>query len=739
MRHRMSVVAFGLVAVLGLAGSAGADVPRGSDSGRRPSGTRIAGSRDSFTATGACSVAGNGTVHCWGAQRRITLASADVPFSDPVQITGVSSAVAVSVGRLSACALRSDGKVLCWGDNFSLQLGREPRTLDTLPAAEVPNLSDVVQIAVGSFHVCAVTVRSSVLCWGGNSSSQLAQEGVAMSATPVQVPGVSALSLSAAAFHTCALRNNGTVACWGGNDSGQAHPESFAVTLTEPREVSVAGIVDISAGATHTCAVVADGTVTCWGRNIERQIDRSVISAREFRVVPGVTNVVSVAALTAATCALIADGTIRCWGANQGALVQPAVTGAVDIASACALIADGSTTCFGIASPSVTSRDDPYSTKARSIALGDNHSCARRLNGSLACWGENSLGQLGDGTATDRPTPVPVLDNTQSVVGASVAAGAAHGCMRTASGGAQCWGDNAFGQLGDLKGGGVRDTLTVIDHGFTPLANVVAVTNGTRHSCALLANGTAKCWGSNADGQLGDGTRTTPSSPVNAVLVKRTENDTLQNIRALAAGGRHTCALLADGTARCWGANEAGQSDGNPGGEVLKPTAVTGGVVIATGAQHTCVLSTSGGATCWGENGSGQLGPVGTGGQHTFAAAAVGIAAGAEHSCVVKANGSLACWGANGSGQLGNNSTTNSTSSVTVRELVTTQCPDLGTLCTMTRPLERMIAIDAGGAHSCAIRVDGQPFCWGSDSSGQLGDNSLISNKSTARPVTNFY
>ena len=301
-------------------------------------------------------------MRCWGAQQAITLATADVPFSDPVQIAGVSSAVAVSVGRLSACALRSDGKVLCWGRNSSFQLGREPQTFDTvpLPVAEVPNLSDVVQIAVGSFHVCAVTVSSSVLCWGGNSSSQLAQEGVAMSATPVQVPGVSALSLSAGAFHTCALRNNGTVACWGGNDSGQAHPESFAVTLTEPREVSVAGIVDISAGPTHTCALVADGTVTCWGRNIERQIDRSAISAREFLVVPGVTNVVSVAALTAATCALIADGTITCWGASQVFLLQPAVTGAVDIGSACALIADGATTCFGIASPSVTSRDDPY-------------------------------------------------------------------------------------------------------------------------------------------------------------------------------------------------------------------------------------------------------------------------------------------------------------------------------------------------------------------------------------------
>jgi hypothetical protein len=118
MRHRVSIVAFSLLWLQVLAASAAADVPRGADPGRRPSGPRLAATKQSGT-SGACSVTGDGKVLCWGDAQAITLASAIVPFSSPVQIAGVSSAVAVSVGKANACALRADGKVMCWGNNLS--------------------------------------------------------------------------------------------------------------------------------------------------------------------------------------------------------------------------------------------------------------------------------------------------------------------------------------------------------------------------------------------------------------------------------------------------------------------------------------------------------------------------------------------------------------------------------------------------------------------------------------------
>lgn len=738
MRHRISVVACSLVLMSFLAASAAADVPRGSDAGRRPSGPRIAGSKQSGSG-GSCSVTGDGKVLCWGDQQSITLATTTVPFSAPVQIAGVTSAVAVSVGKASACALRADGKVLCWGHNLSQQLGREPRTDSTLPADEVPNLSDVVQLAVGSFHVCAVTVSSSVLCWGANSSQQLAQDSSAsFNGTPTVVPGLAATAVSAGARHTCALRNNGTVACWGDNDFRQSAPLSNS-SEAELTEIGLAGIVDISAGGEHACALAADGTVACWGRNMERQVEPGAVSAVAFAGVAGVANATSLASGADFSCAVIVDGTIKCWGADQTGFIQPAIGNALEAGTHCVVSVLGSARCFTLVPPfTVSNRSDPEPAKARSIALGGSHSCARRLSGQLACWGENGLGQLGDGTLSDRPSPVTVLDGTHPASAAGVAAGSAHGCMRTPTGRVSCWGDNSSGQIGDPTRGGVREMFTVIDSGSTPLANVVAVTNGAGHSCALLANGRAKCWGSNADGQLGDGTRTTPVSPANAVFVKTSSTAVMQNIRAIAAGDRHTCALLADGTARCWGANDAGQVTGHPGNDILTPASVAGGVAIAAGEHHTCVLGTSVSATCWGWNSSGELGPTDASGQHTFAVSAVGIAAGDSHSCAVKANGTMACWGANASGQLGNQSGASSTSPVTVKELVTIECPGIGTLCTVAMTLGNMIAIDTGGAHSCAIRADGQPYCWGADGAGQLGDGAPASNRSTARPVQTF-
>jgi alpha-tubulin suppressor-like RCC1 family protein len=184
--------------------------------------------------------------------------------------------------------------------------------------------------------------------------------------------------------------------------------------------------------------------------------------------------------------------------------------------------------------------------KATAIAAGEFHTCALLDDGTARCWGDNFFGQLGDGTTTiSRTTPVTVsgLSNVTAI-----AAGWGHTCAVLNDGTARCWGDNFFGQLGDGTTTISRTTPVTV----SGLSNVTAIAAGLYHTCALLTDKTVRCWGSNRYGQLGDGTRGVSRTTLEAV-------SGLSNVTAIAAGGSHTCAQLGNETARCWGFNEYGQ------------------------------------------------------------------------------------------------------------------------------------------------------------------------------------
>jgi hypothetical protein len=234
----------------------------------------------------------------------------------------------------------------------------------------------------------------------------------------------------------------------------------------------------------------------------------------------------------------------------------------------------------------------------------------------MRCWGFNGSGQLGDGTTTQRITPVAVLGMSNAV---SIAVGEQHTCALLANGFPFCWGLNNRGQLGE---GTVNTRLTPIIVG---LANSVAIAGGNTHTCALRADGTSWCWGGNLLGQLGNGSTVSQSVPTFVNFVSNTV--------AIAGGFGHTCALVANGTlvnggsARCWGDNGSGQlGDGSTtaslipvvvkslkeipiiGGTVVIATPHLSAVGITTGRRHTCTLRANGDVSCWGENTVGQLG-----------------------------------------------------------------------------------------------------------------------------------
>ena len=298
----------------------------------------------------------------------------------------------------------------------------------------------------------------------------------------------------------------------------------------------------------------------------------------------------------------------------------------------------------------------------------------------------------------------------------AVTAGASHTCARTLGGSVQCWGANGDGQLGN--GTTANSSVAVAVTGMP--SGIAAIAAGGRHTCALTG-GDLSCWGYNQHGQLGNGTTTNSSIPVAVGSLS-------SGVVAVAAGAYHACALDTEGGVSCWGMNTNGQLGSESTTISSNPLAVTGlssGVAaIAAGGFHTCALGTSGEVQCWGLNEDGQLGngttansnvPVAVTGLSNAVAA---ITAGAYHTCALGTNGGVECWGFNYSGQLGNGTTGNSSIPVAVTGL-----------------MSGVAAIAAGDYHACGLGSDGGILCWGLNDSGQLG-NGTTRNSSIPVAVT---
>jgi alpha-tubulin suppressor-like RCC1 family protein len=337
------------------------------------------------------------------------------------------------------------------------------------------------------------------------------------------------------------------------------------------------------------------------------------------------------------------------------------------------------------------------------IAGGGYHTCLVFPDQSLRCAGENNWGQLGNGGFANSSIPVPV---TGIATASSVGGGIEHTCSLLADATIRCWGTNYVGQLGNGSTAGLSEVPTPVQG----IANAIGLAVGGFHNCALLSDRTVKCWGRNQDGQVGNGDNTTdvraPDLPVSG----------LTSVSAVAAGGYHSCALMADSTVRCWGRNTRGQlGDGTDTFFASTPVAVSGmttAVSVSGGFYHTCALLRDGTVQCWGDNDSGQIGntlaysnvPMTVAGiSNAFA-----VSAGAYHSCALLADATVRCWGRNTNGQLGNGATTNSSSPV------------------LAGGLAGSGFLSAGGMHTCALTADRSGRCWGWNVYGQLANGTTI-------------
>lgn len=375
----------------------------------------------------------------------------------------------------------------------------------------------------------------------------------------------------------------------------------------------------------------------------------------------------------------------------------------------------------------------------RQVALGKYHSCALIGNGDLRCWGANAQGQLGVGStrsfgqrAPANRAPIVQLGEPALQVVAAGERRASFTCALLESRNIRCWGANKHGQLGYGHTNTLGDKthpreLPFVDVGGPVRQITAGALESDAHACALLDSGDVRCWGSNGSGQLGYGhTQSIGDARVPASVAPVKVGG---RVKSISAGKLHTCALLDEGSVRCWGNNRQGQlgyGHTKNVGDTAHPADAgdvpVGGLVhqIATGRAHTCALLDEGKMRCWGWNRHGQLGYGHTTniGNATYPKAAgdidVGgpvkeIATGGLHTCALLETGNVRCWGDNEFGQLGYGHT---------RPVGNEYGPwSMGDL-----PLGgRAVAIEAGDFHTCALLEDERLRCWGLNRLGQLG------------------
>ena len=383
------------------------------------------------------------------------------------------------------------------------------------------------------------------------------------------------------------------------------------VTTTTPTGAAPTGTTPTGTGPTGpTGASASTGSTSVTGGDTSRAVQ---ISVGEY-----------------ASCAVLSTGGVDCWGAYLGDGVNPSAT--------------------PVAMPGISG--------AVAVGADGNSSCALLASDSIDCWGVGDYGQLGDGSGGTTLLPSTVSGITNA---AALAPGVYYSpCALLSSGGVDCWGLNADGQLGDGTTTGPQTcpglnlACSTTPVGVSGITNAIAVADGYDSACALLSGGNVACWGDNVYGELGDGTTVSSATPVSV--------SGISTAIAIAAGSGFACALLSGGTVDCWG-------NGSP-----LPSSVGGinkATALAVGSGVACAVLANGGIDCWGDNENGQYGngtttasvtPVAVSGIADARAVAIGVFA----SCALLSTGDIDCWGDNHNAQLGNGTTINSTTPVPV-------------------------------------------------------------------------
>jgi alpha-tubulin suppressor-like RCC1 family protein len=358
---------------------------------------------------------------------------------------------------------------------------------------------------------------------------------------------------------------------------GQSVSKDFSITI----DGSVI-LASLGAGGNHTCGISTAGALYCWGRNFQGEVGDGTIVSHNTPVFIGAVEApwsdVDAAALY--TCGVTSSGAAYCWGDNTSGKL-------------------GNGTVSNSLVPVAVAGDLTFRTVSAASA---DFACGVTSDNLGYCWGQNDVGELGDGTTELRLVPTAVTGSLEFV---DITTGSGQACGVTVASEGYCWGFNGVGQLGN---GTSTTDPTASPQPVSGNVRFADISAGDSHTCGVTTDGAGYCWGSNRWGELGDGgvTRSTTPVPISGSLT----------LSEMSLGADYSCGLTTGGDAYCWGRNDWGNlGDGTTAGRLV-PTEVSAGgltfVSIVTGSHHTCALTAGGVAYCWGWNHDGQLGDATT-------------------------------------------------------------------------------------------------------------------------------
>ena len=638
-------------------------------------------------------------------------------WGNPLAVgVNVNSWTQLAIGPLHSLALRNDGRMFAWGRNTEGQLGQLNVNDRSYP---IPvGSSSWTAIAAGYLMSAAIRTDGTLWTWGYNINGQLGQVTASAPSgdtinrsSPTQVSGAVSVGSTLWTQVTAGLNftagiNDGKLYVWGLNSSGQLGNNS-TLNRSSPVQIgSISNYSQVSAGWNYVNAITQDYKMYAFGLNTSNQLGDNTTANKSNPVQIGLNNSwITVSSGYNHSLAINYQNKLYIWGTQNAISLVPLLQSWTAISSGIgshtmAIRSDGLLYAWGLNSSgqlgdgTTTNRNSPVLVSTSnfiSIATGAAHSLAIREDDTLWAWGNNATWQLGDGLSVNRSSPVQV-GLSLGLSWSSVAAGASHSAAINSLGKLYMWGASAGGAIGDNQTAANRSSPTLIG-----TSSWTSVSLGSSFTAAITSIGTLFAWGLNSLNQLGDATTVNKSSPV------QIGGGLLLSFINVSAGLDHSAAITTDYKLYAWGSANG----------VLLQNSVQSWTKISAGVQHTVAVRSDGLLYAWGLNNAGQLGDSTTTNRSspvivTSDLSWSQVAAGDSHTLAIRSNGLIYAWGLGTSGQLGFGTAANRSSPVLVTSL------------------SSYTQVKAGAAHSLAIKVNGIIEAWGLNSSGELGQTDTI-------------
>jgi len=710
-------------------------------------------------------ITSEGKIFTWGANLNGQLGDGTQIDKDiPTAITSNFSLnmgetiTSVSLGYYHSSAITSEGRIFTWGFNYFGELGDGTTIFKKTPTGITNNFNlnigeTVTSVSLGHGYSSAITSEGRIFTWGGNLDGQLGNattSGYDANPLPIEITGNFSLntgeivaSVSLGDSHSSVMTSEGRIFTWGKNEYGQlgdgtATNRDTPTLITSNFSLNIGEtITSASLGSNYSSAITSEGRIFTWGYNRRGQLGDGSYNLDPNSIPTEITSNFSLNIGETITetslgfyhsSAITSEGRIFTWGDNYHGKL-------------------GDGTATDRYAPTEITSNFSYNTgeTITEVSLGSSHSSAITSKGRIFTWGYNFYGQLGDGTNINKDIPTEITSkfnlNTGETI-TSVSLGSNYSSAITSEGRIFTWGYGVYGQIGD---GTTANRYTPIEitsnFGLDVGETITSASLGSNHSSAISSEGRIFIWGSNAFGQIGDGTTTDRYIPIEI-----TGNFSLnvgETITGVSLGSNHSSAITSEGKIFIWGFNSDGQLGDGTTTNRDTPTEITSNFTLYTGETittvslgyaHSSAITSEGRIFTWGANANGELGDGTIANRYTpteitsdfslsIEEIITSVSLGINHSAAITSEGRIFAWGYNGNGQIGDGTTTNRYTPTEITSNLSLNTEEIIT------------KVSIGSNHSSAITSEGRIFTWGYNGNGQIGDGTTT-NRYTPTEIT---